>query len=132
MKLTVAERICLLQILPTQGDFLTIKRLEEARSAINLTEDESTTFGIVIEQSGEGNKITWKENGSADIQIGEVVYDQIVTVLKKMNEDKTLESKYITLYEKFVEKKDTTPEIPETKPSESTENIASPAEVTDN
>lgn len=102
MILTVSERMGLLQILPQKGDFLTVKRLEEARNSITLTEEETRRFGVVVDKE----RISWKENGTTTMTIGEVASDQIVTVLRKMNDDKELESRYITLYEKFVEKKE--------------------------
>lgn len=108
MIFTIPERIALSDILPQQGDFLTVKRVEEARGLLILTPDEQSRFGVVVsnDELGKGT-LTWNKDvdTSADIALGEVVSDKVTSSLKKMNDEGTLSARYISLYEKFVEKK---------------------------
>ena len=100
MELNVLERIILLDILPQQGDFTTLKILRKLRESLSFNEEEYKHFNF----RNEDNKWFW-DNGddTKDVHMGEKAEDIIVTTLKKLNDDKQLTQDQITLYEKFVE-----------------------------
>lgn len=49
MELTILERIKLLEVLPKEGDLLTLKILRKLRESLSFSEDELKTFGAVYE-----------------------------------------------------------------------------------
>ena len=55
MKLKIIERITLLDILPKEGNFNTLKTLRKLKENISLSEEE--VIGINVVQ--DGNRITW-------------------------------------------------------------------------
>lgn len=102
MKLTVLERITTLNILPPEGNFLTLKIVRKLREALSFTEEELKTFEIVQ----EGHRITWNStadtSGGTEIPIGEKATDLIVTALKKLDQEGKLTEQHVSLYEKFI------------------------------
>lgn len=100
MKLTVAERLILLGLLPKEGNFTMIKLVRELRENLSFTEKEHKA----LEFNNTDGNITWKETVQPkDIQIGEVLTIEIKGILKKMDEEKKLTEQVLTLYEKFME-----------------------------
>ena len=100
MKLTLPERLVLTNILPEQSDFITLSRIQDAKNLLIPTELEVKEFEIVMEEG----IMRWSANvdTEVDIKIGEVATDSIFLALKKLNDDKQLEAKHLSLYEKFV------------------------------
>ena len=102
MKLTVIERLTLLQILPQEGNFLTIKVVRDLTSVLAMNEKEFKEFEI--KQTGE--QVTWNLKGNQEraVEIGEKATDIIVEALKRLDEQKKLEQRHLSLYEKFVDR----------------------------
>lgn len=100
MKLAVAERIQLLQILPTKGDFATAKILSQLRLGLGLTEDEFKEWGV--RNDPEAGMIHWDKNGVAEIPIGEVATGIVVDTLRDLDKKKELPVELIEMYEKFI------------------------------
>ena len=101
MELSVLERIMLLDILPQQGDFSTLKIVRKLRESLSFSEEEYKKFGFTQEEG----TLHWQNNEAKDIKIGEKANDIIVESLKKLSNDKKLKQDQITLYERFVENK---------------------------
>ncbi|HDY88895.1 MAG TPA: hypothetical protein ENH82_12385 [bacterium] len=113
--LTVFERLILLNVLPVEGDFTTLKIVRHLREDLSFSEEEHKLLDFknagetFVEENGtetivgEG-QVKWKETVPVKgIQIGEKATDIIVCVLKKLNDDKKLRNEHMSLYEKFVE-----------------------------
>lgn len=100
MELGVFDRLILLNILPREGDFTTLKIVRKLREDLSFTEAEHKALQF---QQDEGN-IKWQSEADKlkDIQIGEKAMDIIVDVLKKLDKDKKLGDQHISVYEKFV------------------------------
>lgn len=101
-ELTVPERLALLNILPKEGDFTTIKLMRKLRESLSFDEEELKKIEFVQ----EGDQVRWNAEGAAGIlkqcQIGEKMTDTIHDVLKKLNDEKKLTDQHFSLYEKFV------------------------------
>jgi len=107
MKLRINERINLLEILPKENDFLTMKKIGELAKRLNFTDEEVKKYEIQVIPAQKGGQWTWNRKGQdykADIEIGEISEKEIVEVLKKKNEEKQLKAFEVSLYGKFVEK----------------------------
>ncbi len=102
MQLNVSERINLLNILPQENDFVTLKIIRKLKDELSFSEEEIKLLNIT---SNEG-RIKWRVDKSfeKEIEIGEKLTDIIVLELKKLNDSKKLHVTYMSLYEKFIEK----------------------------
>lgn len=101
MELSVLERLLLLNILPKEGDFTTLKIVRTMRDDLSFSEEEHK----ILQFTQEGDQLRWKSGADKPKQInfGEKATDLIVEALKKLNTDKKLTEQHMGLYEKFVE-----------------------------
>jgi hypothetical protein len=100
MKLTVLERLNLLNLLPQKEEISVLKIIRNLKNSLALTEEEYKEFGVKVE-----NGITsWNQKGieEVEIQIGEIATEICATALKKANAEKLLTENFISLYDKFV------------------------------
>ena len=100
MQLSVLERIVLLDILPKEGNFVTLKILRKLRESLSFTEEEIKYYALTI----EGNEFKWSDQVEqvADITIGEKATDIAAAALKALDKANKLEDRHFSLYEKFV------------------------------
>lgn len=100
--LTVLERLVLLNVLPKEGNFTTIKLLRKLRENLSFDEAENKALNFVQ----DGDQVTWDVDEAAKItrhiQIGEKMTDLIHDALKKLNDEKKLTDQHLSLYERFV------------------------------
>ena len=103
MELKVSDRLILLNLLPKEGDFTTLKIVRKLREDLSFSEAEHKA----LEFKQENGNIQWKQAGDIpkDIPIGEKASDIIVDVLKKLDKEKKLQESHFNLYERFVENK---------------------------
>lgn len=109
MILNVLERLVLLNLLPKEGDFTTLKLVRVAREDLSFNDIENQKLKFT-QAKGPDDKgqVTWnmeaaKEMSKREFQIGEVMTIKIVDELKKLNDGGKLTDEHFTLYEKFVE-----------------------------
>lgn len=103
MKLNVKDRILLLNVLPKEGNFVTLKITRKLEESLSFAEEEVKKYQFVTKE----NRVTWDLNAEqeSDIEIGEKATDIIVDALKKLNEGNKLTNEYLDVYEKFVGEK---------------------------
>ena len=101
MELTVKERLVLLNLLPNEGNFLTLRLMRKLREALSFDEEELKRLNVVQ----NGDRVSWDITVDIrkDIAVGDVMTDVIVKDLKGKDKDGKLTEDHITLYEKFVE-----------------------------
>ncbi len=100
MELNVFDRLILLNILPKEGDYTTLKIVRKMREDLSFTEDEHKSLDF---KQDEGN-IRWQSEADKPkiITFGEKATDIIGITLKKLNSDKILTHQHFVLDEKFV------------------------------
>ena len=100
MKLNLIERLKVLQILPTEGNFITLNIVQKLKESLAPTEEEFKEFEIV---ENAGN-ISWNEKGRIykEIELGEKATDIIKEALKKLDEENKLTEFHISVYKKFI------------------------------
>ena len=107
MKLNLLERITLLNILPQEADYVTLKILNKLKETLSPSEDEFKEFEIepVMDESGAQTGTKWNEKGieERELEIGEKATDMIVGALKKLDTEKKLTNQHYSIYEKFIE-----------------------------
>lgn len=69
MKLSVMERLILLNLLPNEGNFTNLKLLRVAREVLSFTEDENKALNF----HQEGDQVKWNDFVVVDTKTGEVV-----------------------------------------------------------
>jgi len=101
MELSVTERLVLLNTLPKEGDFTTLKIVRKLREDLSFTEDEHALLQFKTPDSGG---MAWNREGDTpkEIPIGEKATDIIAGALKQLNAEKKLGEHHYSLYEKFV------------------------------
>jgi hypothetical protein len=98
MDLTVAERLALLNLLPGEGDIVTLRVMRELREALSFDEAEIARLGI---EANEG-RITWTDDGSTkDVEVGPKATRLVTDTLDKLNTDRKLTEQHLTLCDKF-------------------------------
>lgn len=101
-ELTVLERLRLLEILPNQGNILTLRILNDLKNKVAFSESDLEKY----ELKQDGNNVTWnreKEPAGIDFSIKEI--EIIRTALEQLNKNERLTNDHIGLWEKFVEEK---------------------------
>jgi len=66
MKLSVIERLMLLQLLPKEGDFATLRTIRETREAVAFDED-AEEFGVTQEENGVRCTKDWNAEKEIDL-----------------------------------------------------------------
>lgn len=101
MKLTVMERMAILNILGPEGSlaFLRVKR--DIVAKVGLTAEETEDFGV---KEADG-KMTWKLDvpQEREIPVSGAERAIVVEALQRLEKDGKLHESQLTLYEKFVE-----------------------------
>ena len=100
MELNVFERIILLNVLPREGNFATLKILRQLRE--NLSFDEAENKALAFRE--ENGRVQWKSDGDKpkEVEIGEKATDIVVETLKELDKQRKLTDEHFSLYEKFI------------------------------
>ena len=100
MKLNLMERISVLQILPKEGNFITLKVIGELQQTLAPSEAEFKEFEIVQ----EGENIRWNAKGNIEkeLPVGDKACEVIVNVLKKLDNEEKLTNQHFSVYKKFI------------------------------
>ncbi len=103
-KLTIGDRFNMLGLLPSIGNFATLKVIRKLREQLSLSDVELKSHNVV--QKGE--QITWSEGAkTTEMEFGDFAEAEIVNALKKLNNEKKLDEKrHFHLYEIFVDRND--------------------------
>lgn len=113
MKLTIAERLKLGQVLPKEGDFTTLKILRELRESLSFTEDELKQFKFEQEEiEVDGKKMTqttWdteEAKKEVEITMGDKALEIVRETMSGLDKAKKLDEGLFTCYEKFCQEKE--------------------------
>lgn len=105
MLLSVRDRLMLLNILPPEGDFITLRIVRDLKRELSFSEQEIKDLKIV----SEPNVVRWDEKaeaeqGEKEVEIGSKATAIIVDVLVRLDKEKKLMEGHVSLYEKFIGK----------------------------
>jgi hypothetical protein len=102
MELTIFERLMILNVLPAEGNIVTLRLIGDLKRNLSFTEEEIKTCNI----KWNGNLVTWDDRTyKKEINIGEKAFDVVAQGFKDLNTQKKLTEQQIPLYERFVEEK---------------------------
>jgi hypothetical protein len=102
MLLDVEERLVLLNLLPAEGDIITLRVLRDLRNTLGLSEDELA----VLHFENVGGSLRWSTEGAeqigeVEVKLGAVAKSIIVAALDRLNQDKKLRREHLSLCDKF-------------------------------
>jgi hypothetical protein len=102
MKLGVLDRLTLLNVLPPEGDLLTIRIVHGLRQRLSFTEEEHAALKFT--KSADGQQILWKKEADkeVDIEIGSKAEQIIRDRLNELSNQKKLTEMHISICEKFL------------------------------
>lgn len=99
-KLTIHERVCLLQLLPSEGNFLTLRMIQDLKRKVEFDAAELEH----IEFNQLADKATWNPTKDTLLEReflpSEV--DIIAKALRKLDKEEKLNNNFLTLYTTFV------------------------------
>ena len=100
MELGVLERTIIMQLLPTESDYITYKVLTDLRDNLGFSEKEIKDFEIRT----EGTQIIWdsKKAKVKEVEVGAEGTKIITKALKELDEKGKINAQNALLYEKFV------------------------------
>jgi len=100
-KLNVGERLIILQVLPKEGNFTTLRLIRDLAAKIGLSADELVEFDL----QQDGDRIKWNDAGQEerafDLKLKEV--EIIMAELQKLDNESKLEFRHFSIFEKFSE-----------------------------
>lgn len=96
VKFNIVERLNLLGVLPKEGNFVTLKILDEFRKELSFTEEEIAKQGIVVREG----QVAWKQDFEREYEIRPVALKSITEELKRLNDGSKLTYGLISVYEK--------------------------------
>jgi len=105
MKLSVRERLGLLELMPQEGGYAALKSLRRAKETLAITPEEAKEFDF-IQTPVPGGKFsfTWDvgKEKIKEIPIDEYTTDTVRDILVKKEKEGKLNEQTFSIYEKFV------------------------------
>lgn len=101
VKLSYAERLDLLMILPVKGNFMTLRAVKDLKPKLELTQGEMNA----VDMKQEGDVLSWDDTKEAPkkIKFTQLERDVVEKVLKGLEESEELQMRHMDLYEAFVD-----------------------------
>lgn len=104
MKLSIRERLGLLELLPSEDGYSALKAIRRAKESLSPTPQEIKDYDFQQVPHGNGFTVKWdvEKEKIKDIPLDEFVTDKVRNILVKMDKDNKLTDATFGLYEKFV------------------------------
>jgi len=102
VNLGVLERILLLNVLPKEGSYTTIKIVRELREELSFSEEEHKKLNFRTDGAGMTH---WEREIIKDVKIGEKAFDILKDAFVKLEKQEQLTTEMTELYEHFTQDK---------------------------
>ncbi len=104
MELSVLERLLLLQLMPKEGNFLTLRLVRKLREDLSFSAEEHASLNFVEENGA----VRWKTEPPIvkSVEIPPPMTSIIVEALQKLDADSKLTMETAALYERFLPKEE--------------------------
>lgn len=103
VKLNLFERLVVMGMLPAEGNFATLKIVNELRMELAPSEEEYQKAGLSIMENGQGVQAKdWNAVKEKELKLGETAKGIIVKALKKLDKEMKLKNEHMTIYMKFI------------------------------
>ena len=96
----IVERLVMLELLPQEGNFLTLKEVRTLRENLSLSPEEIKDFEV----KQENNNIVWNASKEQpkQVQISEYLLKELKDKFKELDAEKKLTERYLSIYEKIM------------------------------
>jgi hypothetical protein len=98
MELSVFERLVLLNILPKEGNVVTVRIIHDLRNRLGFTEEELEKIQFTSNEKGT----SWKQNVNAEIEIKGQALKIICEAFDKLSNDNLLTVEILPVYDRFM------------------------------
>ena len=102
VSLNLFERMVVLALLPAEGNFATLKIVNELKMELAPTEKEYQKAGLSAMETGGIQAKDWLAVPDKKFTLGEIAEGIIVKALKKMDKEMKLRAEHMTVYAKFI------------------------------
>jgi len=102
IEFTLFERFVALGLLPTEGNYLTLKIVRELQMELAPTEEEAKLAELFEVEGGGTDAENWDAVAPKEIIFGDIAKGIIVAALEKLDKEEKLLQQHFTLYEKFI------------------------------
>lgn len=101
IKLSVIERLSLLQILPKMNNVITMKIIRDLNERLGIGAREAKE----IELSFYGENVKWniEKDKNVEFEFNDIELGIIKDSLKELDKQKKIEVRHISLFEKFIQ-----------------------------
>lgn len=100
MKLSVPDRLVLLNVLPKENSVITMRILRDLNQRLSFTEEELAALQFV----STPEKTEWKDAvGEVEILIGPKAHALIIEAFEELDKTKQIRVEFLPVYEKFME-----------------------------
>lgn len=98
----MGERFAIVQLLPAEGDLLTMRDVKDLKRSLMPTPGERAEYGIEVDEKGiHWNPLMADNEVEVDFTTPQVAL--VVNKLRDLKEDKKLREEHVDLWDKFVE-----------------------------
>jgi len=98
MEFTVGERLAMLNLLPPEGNLLTMKIIHELRQGLAFSDEELAALKF---QQSDG-RLQWKNAVEPkEVEVGVKAASITYDLLEKLNKEEKITEAHLTLCEKF-------------------------------
>ncbi len=107
MLLNVKQRLLLMNILPSESNYITLKVIRRQEEFLSFSEEELQRLKV----EKDGDMYHWDEAADepVDIEIGESARGVIKLALRQLDQEGRLKAEFLPLYEHFIEGEDWPP-----------------------
>jgi len=103
MKLSIKDRIVIMDCLPAQGNLTDYRTLHQLRMKLALTDEEreAAGFKVVPSPDGKGQSFAWETDVVKDVDIAGHTQKLVCESLKRLDTEGRVNDQNISLFEKF-------------------------------
>ena len=102
MELNIGERFRLVELLPKEGDRLTVKVVKDMLDKLNPNSEEILEYGIKMVDAGNGRQqIVWDKQDTANIAFNTVELDVLKRKVDELEKEKKISVELLPLLEKM-------------------------------
>ena len=100
MILTVKERLLLFQLLPNEGDILSLRMVRKLREDLSFSDEENAALQFKI----DGPSYNWDHTAATtkEVEIGPKANALIAEALKRLSDARKLSIDHVDLWDKFI------------------------------
>ena len=106
MQFNVLERVLLLNILPAEGNVVSLRICHNLRMALSFSEEEMERYGIKVDAAN--GRVEWTPEAAActkDVEVGPQAFVLIAETLDKLSKQNRLHADHLGLYDRVHEEK---------------------------